>query len=226
MLGPLLANLIALDEGFQVAGVTTDGEEALRCVEELSPDILLLDLGLPGRSGLEVLRALKDRGSAARVLVLTGYADAQNAVKAFQLGARGFLAKGEPVPVLMEALRATMAGEHWVSAKLARQIVAFLPLLSAEKSATARADEPLLTEREHAVATLVAEGKTNREIAGQLGLREATIKVHIGRALDKLNLSNRTQLALAMRPPCRRQTTASSEVNVKGPVKGCRPGSV
>src|SRR5947209_7113544 len=127
MLGPLLADMIALEDGFQVAAVTANGDETLRCVEELAPDILLLDLGLPGRSGLEVLQALKDRGSSVRALVLTGYADVQNAVRAFQLGAYGFIAKGEPTKVLMEALHATVAGEHWVSTKLGRQIAAFLP---------------------------------------------------------------------------------------------------
>src|SRR5438034_8785823 len=106
MLGPLLANLLAREEGIQVDGVAADGEETLRRVEELSPDILLLDLGLPIRPGLEVLQVLKDQGSSVRVLVLTGYGDVQNAVRAFQLGAYGFLAKGEPVSVLIEALHA------------------------------------------------------------------------------------------------------------------------
>ncbi|GGR52252.1 DNA-binding NarL/FixJ family response regulator [Nocardioides luteus] len=173
---------VLLAQGFEVVGQAGDGEEALGLVETLDPDVLVLDLRMPGTSGVEVIERLRAKESRTGVLVLTTFDTDTDVVAAIEAGATGYLLKDAPTTDLVEAVRATAAGETVLSPAVATRLASRLrsPGPSAQ-----------LSQREREVLTLVARGTTNRAIAASLFVSEATVKTHLGHIFDKLGVTDR-----------------------------------
>jgi DNA-binding NarL/FixJ family response regulator len=172
-----------------VVGEAADGEEALRLATQTRPDVLLLDLKLPGLDGIGVLGQLPDRSAATRALVLTSAADKALVTLAMRAGAAGFLYKDVDPDALVRAIRSVHDGHTLLAAEAAG-------VLSAPGSGGAGRGIGSLTSREREVLSLLAQGRSNREIARTLGVSEKTIKTHVSSVLAKLGVADRTQAAV------------------------------
>nr|WP_083466317.1 response regulator transcription factor [Kibdelosporangium sp. MJ126-NF4] len=179
-----LSGLFGRDPDFEVVGEAADGAEAVRLAEQLRPDVILMDLRMPGMDGVAATRELAGRG---RVLVLTTYDTETHVLPAIEAGATGYLLKDAPRDELLRAVRATARGE----AVLAPSAAA---LLMSRVRASAAGP---LSQRELEVLHLVAEGATNREAAARLFLTEATIKSHLLNIYGKLGVSDRAAAVTA-----------------------------
>lgn len=194
----VLEGLRALVDGepdMTVVGSTTDGGAVLELADRLAPDVIVLDLELSGIKGAAVLAALRQRPASPKVLVLTAYNDGESIRSALDAGADGLALKTEPPQHTLAAIRQVMAG-RLVFPQAARRWIQ-------ERSGRPSAG-PELTPREREVWALIAEGRTNREIARSLGLSDNTIKFHVQHLFDKLAVKNRTEAALryaTTRPP-------------------------
>jgi len=196
-----LCALLATEPGIEVIGEAQDGTEALAQVQALRPDVVVMDLAMPGMDGLEATRRITASHPSARVLVLTSYSGDEQIFPAIRAGAMGYLLKDASPGELVLAIRQIYSGESSLDPSVARRLLSELspgrgPKPSPWTSSQQRAILDLLTHRETEVLLLVAEGATNREIAGQLAISEATVRSHMSKILSKLNLTSRTQAAL------------------------------
>ncbi len=180
--------LLEVQDGIEVAGEADDGDSALALAASRAPDVILLDLKLPGRDGLAVLTELKSRASAARVLVLTSATDPASASLAMRSGAAGVLYKDVDPDALVRAIRSVHDG-HLLLAPAAAG-----PLVRSGSAPWGGMDA--LTPREREVLAELAKGRSNREIARALGVAEKTVKAHVSSVLAKLGVQDRTQAAL------------------------------
>ena len=173
-----LRTFLELAGGLEVIGEAADGPTALELVAEAGPDVVLLDIMLPGMDGVEVLHELRRREVPARVLVVTSFPD--RLLAAVRAGARGYLSKDVDPAALVAAVRSVHAGH----------------LLLEPEALSALAGGSVLTARERDVLALLAEGRSNREIARALVVAEKTVKTHVSSILQKLGVADRTQAAL------------------------------
>jgi DNA-binding NarL/FixJ family response regulator len=185
--------LLADEPGFEVVGEAADGGEAVERAAELAPDVVLMDLRMPGMDGVAAVRALAERVPSARVLLLTGSGVDERTFEALEAGALGYLSKSAPGAEVIAALRRVARDEPSLPPELTRQLLARLGS-PAPGEHHALADP--LTEREEEVLVLVAEGLSNRGIADRLHVSETTVRTHVSRILAKLGVSNRVQAAL------------------------------
>ncbi len=186
-----LRTFLQLQDDIEVVGEAADGEEAVRLTGELVPDVVVMDLVMPAKDGIEATREIKALSPTTRVLVLTSFADDDKVFAAVKAGAAGYLLKDVQPAELGDAIRTIYRGESLlhptVAGKLMREF--------AEGKQTA-ADPSALTEREMDVLRLITKGMSNREIALDLGVAEKTVKTHVSNILQKLHLADRTQAAL------------------------------
>ncbi len=166
---------------FEVVGEAGDGVEAVTLAKELDPDVVLMDLRMPGGNGLDAIAALASSGSRAHVLVLTTYDTDRDIMAALDAGATGYLLKDAPRDELFAAIRAAAAGESVLSPAVATRVV----------SRVRTAGSEALSGRETDVLALVAKGRSNREIARALFVSEATVKTHLGHVYAKLGVNDR-----------------------------------
>ena len=177
-----LSGMFAADPDFEVVGQAGDGAEALRLAAALQPDVILMDLRMPGVDGLAAITALAERGVAARVLVLTTYDTDEYVVPAIEAGATGYLLKDAPRDELLRAVRAAADGQSVLAPSVASVLM----------SRVRKPPGPeLLSQREVEVLQLVAAGNTNRETAARLFLSEATVKTHLINIYAKLDVPDR-----------------------------------
>jgi len=181
--------------GFEVVARCRDGEEALRALRQHAPDILVLDLKMPRRNGLEVLRAMRDEGLATRVVVLTAALDDEEVVEAVQLGVRGVVLKEMASEMLVHCIRKVHEGEMWLERASAGRALDHI----ARREGGRKDLAPTLTSRELDVVRLVASGLRNKEIADRLGIGEGTVKIHLHHAYEKLGVESRLALAVLVR---------------------------
>jgi DNA-binding NarL/FixJ family response regulator len=183
-----LTGLLATVDDVEVVGSAGEGEVAVRLSAELSPDVVLMDLNMPGLPGLEAIRRIVRLDDAPAVLVLTMVDDDDSVAAAMQVGARGYLLKGAVQEEVLAALRTVAAGGAVFGAGAARRFLS--------GGGRPVAD---LTEREAQVLALIADGRSNAEIAREIGISVKTVQNHVSHVLAKLQVSDRTQAALRMR---------------------------
>lgn len=175
-----IAAILGLQPDMQLVGEAEDGAQAIKIFRELRPDVTLMDLQMPILNGVETIARIRKDFPDARIIVLTTYAGDVQALRAMRAGAAGYLLKGALRRDLLDTIRAVHGGRRYLSPEIAQQIA----LHSSEDS---------LSEREIDVLRLVAIGKANKEIAGELSVSEDTVKAHLKSIFAKLNVGDRTQ---------------------------------
>ncbi len=184
--------LLASQEDIDVVGEAGEGSEALKLCQILKPDIVLLDLNMPGLSGLEVLKLMLEDSPQQSVIMLTLSEEADDLLKALQLGAKGYLLKNSNVDYLVNAIRLIAQGGTAIQPEMTSTLVAGLRQNKKEETE----EKEQLSLREKEVLKLVSSGQSNKEIARKLDIGESTVKFHIQSILRKLNLSSRVQAAV------------------------------
>jgi DNA-binding NarL/FixJ family response regulator len=182
-----LEQLLENAPDIDLVGSAKDGESLLRTAAQVSPDVVLMDLSMPGMDGVEATRRLRDADEHVQIVVLTAFSDRSRILDALDAGATGYLLKDTEPEELYRGIRAAARGESPLAPKAARIV---LSARSAPRAA------PLLTEREREVLGLVASGLANKVIARELGISEKTVKNHVTHILHALGLTDRTQAAL------------------------------
>lgn len=191
-----LAMLLAQEHDIEVIGEAADGLQAIGMAEALQPDILLLDVQLPGLGGLEALPQIRKKSPLTHVLILFGSCEDEFMSNALRLGARGLLSTSLSHKDIIRAIRAAHAGELWAERKLMAEVLESL------RQKVQEVDQPLsemqasLTDREQEIVKWVIHGMTNKAIAAQLGISDKTVKAHLSNIFSKLKISRRLQLAL------------------------------
>jgi DNA-binding NarL/FixJ family response regulator len=192
--------ILETEEGFEIVGEAADGEDAVRLVALYEPDVVLMDVRMPGLDGIEATRAIVTSGAPSRVLILTTFDLDEYAFSALRAGASGFLLKDVPPAELAAAIRTVAHGDAVVSPRITRRLLEeYAHQLPDGSQAPASSDADShpalagLTEREREVLLAVADGLSNAEIADRLFVSEATVKSHVGRLLAKLGLRDRVQ---------------------------------
>lgn len=176
--------------GHEILGTATDGDQALRSIKLLQPDAAILDVTMPGKSGTEVLCALRAEGSRVPVVLLTGTLEDATLLQAVRANVDGIVLKESATDMLLVCLSAVQAGRQWID----REAMARALQLLAQG-----ADLPRLTPRQTDILALVARGMRNREIAEELGMSEGTVKAHLSSVFEKVGVSSRTELMVRAR---------------------------
>jgi DNA-binding NarL/FixJ family response regulator len=198
-----LCRLLALEEDFEVVAQAQDGRQVLDVLQQYEPDILLLDLKMPGLDGLATLQRLQASKNKTRVIVLTASDDKNEFVQAMKLGTSGIVLKQTATELLIKSIRKVHAGEIWLdshtTAAVIRQFVANdeapQPPIPAAAPTRERERSPL-SQREREIVALVAQGFKNKEMAEKMFISEQTVKNHLHNIFDKLGVSDRLELAL------------------------------
>lgn len=191
-----LKRLLESERDFEVIGEACDGVEAVDMVRKLTPEILLLDLAMPRRPGLEALRELSTQRIPARVILLTAAAEKEQIVEALQLGARGVVLKDSATQILLKSIRAVMSGEYWVGRESVSNLVQYLRTMVDSSATASRRRRFGLTPRELEIISAVVAGYANKEIAEHFKISEDTVKHHLSNIFDKVGVSTRLELAL------------------------------
>ena len=187
-----LEQLFATEGDLEVVARATSGEGALRALEEFRPDVLVLDLAMPGHDGLWVMQQAAARKLDTRIVLLTAHIDEAKLLEAIKLNVAGVVLKEMAPRLLVECVRKVNAGEKWLEKQFVARAMERMHKREDELQRLTR----LLTPRELEIVRLAAEGLRNREIAGRLSITEGTVKIHLHNIYDKLGVSGRPQLIL------------------------------
>lgn len=182
-----LTSLLSAARGIDVVGAAADGEEAVSWVTQSKPDVVLMDVSMPGMTGVEAARRVLEAWPATRVVMLTSFSQRDVVVESFDAGAVGYLLKDAQPEELINGIRAAARGDAPVSPKAARELLV-------ERAQRRPLDD--LTQRERDVLALVGQGMQNKQIAWRLGITEKTVKAHLGSIFDRLGVQDRTQAAI------------------------------
>lgn len=187
MVREALRTVLEQDGGLRVVGEAGDGDTALRMADELAPDVVVMDVGLPGKSGIETTRSLLARHPEIKVLGLSTYLDRRIVEQMLDVGARGYIVKSAAGAELKQGIRSVVEGRSYLCAEVAALVA---DSLRSRRSAQGPVEKPSLSRRETQVATLLAEGKTAPDIATQLHISPSTVDVHRRNLMRKLGLHN------------------------------------
>ncbi|WP_254812859.1 response regulator [Streptomyces cavourensis] len=185
-----LRTFLEIQEDIEVVGEASDGAQGVARTEELRPDVVLMDIKMPGTDGIEALRRLRELDNPAKILIVTSFTEQRTVVPALRAGASGYVYKDVDPDALAGAIRSVHAGHVLLQPEVAGA------LLAQDDAGSGTGRGSTLTEREREVLGLIADGRSNREIARALVLSEKTVKTHVSNILMKLDLADRTQAAL------------------------------
>ena len=197
-----LGSIIDLEDDIEVIGEAENGESAVDFARENQPDVILMDLRMPGIGGVEAIKRINAELPDIQLIILTTFADDEDIYNGIAAGARGFLLKDAPPDRLIEAIRAAYRGESLLNPTVAARILDHFSNMVEQstvqvepetKSKQRGADDPKLTPRELEVLRLLGRGARNKDIAKELHIVERTVKIHVGNILGKLNVTNRTE---------------------------------
>ena len=189
--------ILETEDDIEIVGEAGDGAEAVRLVTKLDPDVVLMDIQMPGMNGLEATREIValERDDSSRVLILTTFDLDEYVYEALRIGASGFLLKRTPAEDLIDGVRVVARGDALLSPSITKRMIGeFAKRPATETRSLSELD--VLTDREREVLGLIAQGLSNQEIAGHLFLSEGTVKTHIKRIFYKLGLRDRTQAVI------------------------------
>jgi len=187
MVREALRTVLEQDSGMRVVGEAGDGEMALRLADEMQPDVVVMDVGLPGQSGIETTRQLLAKHPEIKVLALSTYLDRRIVEQMLDVGARGYIVKSAAGVELKQGIRSMVEGRSYLCTEVTALVA---DSLRSRRSASAASEKPSLSRREIQVATLLAEGKTAPDIAVQLHISPSTVDVHRRNLMRKLGLHN------------------------------------
>ena len=186
-----LAAVLARNEDVEIVGRDLHGEAALTVIREQAPDVAVLDAVMPGLSGVEILKAVREEGLSTRVVLLAGELGSDDLSESIRLGVEGILMKDEASTVLLDCVKSVALGGRWVSVELVGRALNI--------AAGGQANGDTLTPRETEIAESVAAGLQNKEIAGKLGIADGTVRIHVHNIFKKLGIQNRVELANRVR---------------------------
>jgi len=190
-------NAILPSDSYKILGEAADGAEALQMVKTLQPDILLLDMNMPNKAGLQTLRELSESSGGMRTIVLTVAIERRQILEALQLGARGIVLKSGAKTVLTKAIDEIMQGRFWINEQPVFDVHAVIKDLAANAPESPASQKmKLLSPKEVQIVRFIVEGRTNKDIANELQTSEQVVKNHLGKIFDKLGVFNRLELAL------------------------------
>ena len=189
-----IRSLLELSDAIRVVAEASDGAQAVTTIPEVKPDVVLLDMRMPGMSGLDVLNALAPRGLLPPTIILTTFDDDQLVLAGLKAGARGYLLKDVSLEQLVDAVKVVAAGGSLVAPVVTQRLLTGLERMNNDFTSL---DRPVpLTERESEILRLMAVGFSNKEIAGSLNVAEGTVKNHVSNILSKLGVRDRTRAVL------------------------------
>jgi DNA-binding NarL/FixJ family response regulator len=192
-----LSMILASAKDIAIVGEAADGTEVPDAVTEHAPAVVLMDIRMPGMDGLAATELLRAQADAPEIIVLTTFDDDEYVLRALRAGASGFLLKDTPPTDIVRAVNAVAAGEPMLSPTITRRLISQLTDTEAgDRRRHARERLNRLTDREREVAVAIGLGKSNAQIGRELYMSVATVKTHVSRVLDKLDLNNRVQIAL------------------------------
>jgi DNA-binding NarL/FixJ family response regulator len=188
--------MLSLEEDLQVIGTANNGQAAIELVAKKEPDVVLMDVRMPVMDGREATRIIVQKFSEVKVLVLSTFDDDQYIADAIKAGAKGYLLKDMPSEELAQAIRLVHSGYTQLGPGLMEKLLQGVSKSNTNKSESLAAEFSQLTQREREVFSLIGQGCTNREIAEELYVTEGTVKTHVTHILNRLNLRNRSQIAI------------------------------
>ncbi|ANX11971.1 DNA-binding response regulator [Fictibacillus arsenicus] len=186
-----LKNILSFEDDIKVIGEAISGEEALKLTEELSPDVIIMDINLPGMNGVETTAVIKEKNPDARILVLTMYTHDEYLMSALKAGADGYLLKDAPSEHVVDAINAVYRGESMITPSMTKKLVNIHLQQTQVKK-----DESNLTDREQEVLIGLVEGLSNKEIAEKLFISDKTVKIHVSKIFKKLEVKSRSQAVI------------------------------
>ena len=189
-----IKSLLQRNEDFEVVGEAGDGLEGIKRARSLAPDVVLLDLHMPGVSGLEAVKVIAEEMPAVRILMLTVSEDAEDLMEALRSGASGYLLKNIETDVLVDAIRRTAQGDSVGSQQMTAKLIA--GVRNPPRQENNPPDRERFSPRERDILASLAQGESNKEIARRLDLAESTVKIHVQNIFKKLNMTSRVQVAL------------------------------
>ena len=185
--------VFASENGLEIVGEAGNGFEAIEVISDAQPDIVLLDVTIPGLTGLELLPLIKQKSPTSKVIMLTARDDEESIMEALKLGARGYLSKGTSSRGLIKSIKFVQAGEMWVERRLVKRFFDTNGLLTQKYSMEQQQNDQGLTPREQDVLRILARGMSNREIAKELFISEKTVKSHLNSIFRKIEVSRRLE---------------------------------
>ena len=191
-----LRKLLESEDDIKIVGEASNGNECVHMLTKLKPDILLLDLRMPGKDGLAVLEETGLDSLSTRIIVLTAAEDERDAVRAMRLGARGIVLKQSASDLLVKSIHRVHSGEICLDNRIMAEVMKAFAQSSDSGPRRERREKPLLSYREKEVVQLVAQGYRNKEVGEKLFISEQTVKNHLHNIFDKLGVSDRLELAL------------------------------
>lgn len=186
-----IKQLLELDENISVVAMASDGEECLSFVKDWLPDVLLLDINMPNKNGLDVLEEIKDQGLDVKVIILTVHNEVDYLLRAVEIGVDGYILKDSGSAELINAIMMVMNGESYIQPDMIPMLNSKMVIRNSDKEKIKN-----LTKRELEVLILVSEGMFNKEIADKLEISERTVKNHISNIFKKIDVADRTQAAV------------------------------
>ncbi|MCP5115450.1 MAG: response regulator transcription factor [bacterium] len=192
-----IRKLLEMEEDIEVVGEASDGREVIEMIGQLQPDVVLLDLSMPGMDGLAALQTIQQMKGASRILVLTASEDENEWVQALKLGCSGIVVKHSPPQLIVKSIRKVRQGEIWLDSHTTAAVMHRFAMPGNEAGLGGQGrPRPLLSKREREIVALVAQGYRNREMAEKLSISQQTVKNHLHNIFGKLGVSDRLELAL------------------------------